>query len=970
MKNSRFILGAITLAICPFVSIAQNGSDNKPVTLNNFPAFMNQIQLADSLDQPQQVISLTDSIIPLALKAGNDDVVLRAIIYQYNNQNQLNLNNQTANLKAFLDWVEQLHSPSYKAIGYLYFLSKDYPVLFKNPERMVLDNLNECLKTMKNEPVSGFSSIIRLNSFTEIIAPTLGDYLRFIFLSQYKNNRTSDEELSKLTNNYLNELEKSSSVPTRMYAQFLRISNDQSLDDYCSELFKLYEQYKEIPESGVLLSGYFNQDKQKEVELLEDYIKRFPKSDFSESFNYKLAVLNNPISRLSFPYQVYPNTATPFQANSYLMKQFTLNFENDKKKSINQNYVLANPGKYTFEKETLLLPKLSDGTWNIVPNDGQERDYKQTITASKGIGYQISNRIIGLDYRTGEPIKKGSVYLYQDKTVKEYALHDGIYEIPDLKNKKENRYQTNYYAVRKGTTPSIKTFLFQTQKPNKNEQIRTSHLLTDKPIYKPGDSVRFKLWSWETTNKNAQALSNVQGLVYLYDANYKIIDSTQVVTDKYGTAWGGFQLPQFGLNGSHQLVASLDKASKNGVQSSTSFQVEDYKAPTFMIQLNKPDSTYSLNTPIHITGKAYSYNGLPLRNQTIAYSGSYTPLYRFFFGARDQQMNFAVSGEIKTNDEGDFSFAVTTPDEVKTNRFVQIWNLQLTATATDQKGETQSQSLALIVSDKKYRLAINAPAFMDLSKTQPKVNVTARNLTNQNLKVTGRWELLNNQKRTISQGAWNSNEPILWSDFRKFATGEYQLKVSYDNDTISKNIILYNSAKKELAIDTTLMVIPSEESKNRIYLVTSEPELHVLYALSRSDKESEFKWLRLRKGMLSLDLPELPEGVYATVQMATVRNCKFKTETYNYNNAVKLDSLDISLSTFRDKLTPGAKENWTLRISKNGKTNIDQSVLAYMYDKALDTYMPYENPFNVSLIKSNPALNIISSNGFGMNYMN
>ncbi|MGL5689634.1 MAG: hypothetical protein ACRDD8_02335, partial [Bacteroidales bacterium] len=178
MKNSRFILGAITLAICPFVSIAQNGSDNKPVTLNNFPAFMNQIQLADSLDQPQQVISLTDSIIPLALKAGNDDVVLRAIIYQYNNQNQLNLNNQTANLKAFLDWVEQLHSPSYKAIGYMYFLSKDYPVLFKKPERMVLDNLNECLKTMKNEPVSGFSSIIRLNSFTEIIAPTLGDYLR------------------------------------------------------------------------------------------------------------------------------------------------------------------------------------------------------------------------------------------------------------------------------------------------------------------------------------------------------------------------------------------------------------------------------------------------------------------------------------------------------------------------------------------------------------------------------------------------------------------------------------------------------------------------------------------------------------------------------------------------------------------------------------------------------------------------
>lgn len=965
MKNSGFILGAITLAICPFVSMAQNGIEKKPSTLNSFPDWMNQIQLADSLDQPQQVISLTDSIIPLALKAGNDDVALRAIIYQYNNQTQLNLNSQTANLNAFLSWVEQLHNPSYKAIGYMYFLSKNYPVLYNEPERLVLDNLNECLKTMKPEPVSGFSNIIRLNPFTEIIAPTLGDYLRFLFVSQFKNNITSDEELNRLMNNYLDELEKSSSEPTRMYAQFLRIGNDLSLDDYSTALLKLYEQYKDIPESGLLLSGYFNQDKQKEVTLLEDYMKRFPKSDFSGSFSYKLDVLNNPICQLQIPYQVYPNTAIPFQANSYLMKQFDLNFENGKKKSIDQNYVLANPGKYTFTKESLLLPKLSEGTWNIVPKDGQKRDYKPTITSTQGIGYVISNRIIGVDYKTGEPIKKGSVYLYQNKIAQEYALHNGMYEIPDLNNNK-----ANYYAVRKGATPSVKSFLFQTQKPNRNEQIRTAHLLTDKPIYKPGDSVRFKLWSWEATNKTAQALSNVQGLVYLYDTNYKVIDSTQVVTDKYGTAWGGFQLPQLGLNGSHQLVASLDKASKNGIQSSESFQVEDYKAPTFMIQLNKPDSTYSLNTPIHITGRAYSYNGLPLRNQTIAYSGNYTPLYRFFFGAHDQQMNFSIAGEIKTNDEGDFSFVVTTPDKVRTNRFIKMWNLQLTATATDQKGETQSQSLALIVSDKKYRLTVNVPAFMDLSKAQLEVNVTARNLTNQNLDVTGRWELLNNQKRSISQGTWNSNEPIQWTDFRKFATGEYQLNVSYDNDTISKNIILYNSAKKELAIDTTLMVIPLEESKNRIYLVTSEPELHVLYALSRSDKESEYKWLRLRKGMLSLDLPELPEGVYATLQVATVRNYKFKTETYNYNNAVKLDSLDVSSSTFRDKLTPGAKENWTLHISKNGKVNIDQSVLAYMYDKALDTYMSYENPFNVSLIKSNPALNIISSNGFGTNYMN
>ena len=967
MKNFKFILGAISLSIYPLASMtSQVKVQQKSTDLQSLTTLMNQIHLADSLDQPQEVINLTDSLITNAGLKQNDDFILKAAIYKYINQIRLSERSDTDILNEYLHSIKLIHDNPYKAIGYLFYLINENPIIRTETDSQILDSWNNALTQLDNQPIGSFSNILQVNNFTQTIAPTLKDYLKFLYISNFYRAYTSDSVKKELAGKYLSSLTTSKSAPTAMYAQFIQLQNNLFTESYREDILKLYESYKQIPESGFILSFYNSPDKQKKAILIEEYLKHFPQSMFTNSLSSELDFLNSPRISLFIPNQVYPKTNTPFNVNSYMADQFALKFERKKHKTVTESYEISDPLNYQDIKSKLQLPKLADGTWNIVQDQQGLTGNLITITSSKAIGYQLDNRIIAVDFKTGEPLKKGSIVLYSDKKEEEYPLNHGEYDLTDFNNSRnKNRFDANFYAIRRDGTTTLKTYLRDNINRVKNANENVSYILTDKPIYKPGDSVRYKIWSWEATQESVKALNKTDGLVYLLDTNQKAIDSTHIVTDEYGTAWGGFKLPQYGLNGNHRIVAIFDPNNKSKFSATSTFQVEEYKAPTFFIQLNKPDSTYSLSSPIHISGKAFSYSGLPLRNQSVSYKGVYSPLYRFMYGVQE----YNVTGEIKTDNDGGFSFTINCPEQVKENKLIPIWDLNITAECTDLKGETQNKSISFVVSDKKFRLNVKAPRFMDLSKAQPDIIIESKNLTNQNLNLTGRWELINKQKKIVTQGTWNSEEPLKWRNFSKMYTGEYTFRASYANDTVRKQIVLYNSVKKELALDTTLMIIPSEDDKNLIYLVTSEPELHVLYSLNRSDKDPEFKWIKLHKGMRSIELPNLPAGTYAALQVVAVKNYKFHEQTYKYDYAIQLDTLDISLSTFRDKLIPGSKENWTLEIRKNGITNIDQSVLAYMYDKALDSYLSYKVPFNVSLLKPEPELNITPSRAFDSNYL-
>src|SRR4030065_381134 len=57
--------------------------------------------------------------------------------------------------------------------------------------------------------------------------------------------------------------------------------------------------------------------------------------------------------------------------------------------------------------------------------------------------------------------------------------------------------------------------------------------------------------------------------------------------------------------------------------------------------------------------------------------------------------------------------------------------------------------------------------------------------------------------------------------------------------------------------------------------------------------------------------------------------------------------LELSFSSFRDKLAPGGRETWRVNVkTPSGKAAVegDAELLAYMYDRSLDIFAPHRPP--------------------------
>ena len=67
----------------------------------------------------------------------------------------------------------------------------------------------------------------------------------------------------------------------------------------------------------------------------------------------------------------------------------------------------------------------------------------------------------------------------------------------------------------------------------------------------------------------------------------------------------------------------------------------------------------------------------------------------------------------------------------------------------------------------------------------------------------------------------------------------------------------------------------------------------------------------------------------------------YGVSTLNINIPWSTKDLNISYETFRDKLAPGQKEEWRIKISGPKKDKVAAEMVAAMYDASLDQFLPH-----------------------------
>lgn len=137
--------------------------------------------------------------------------------------------------------------------------------------------------------------------------------------------------------------------------------------------------------------------------------------------------------------------------------------------------------------------------------------------------------------------------------------------------------------------------------------------ITDRPVYRPGQTVDFKFWisqaQYDAEDKSP--FSHQTFAVEIHNPKGEKVYTETLTSDNYGGIAGKFELPSDATLGQYQIQVVN--------RGSGTFRVEEYKKPEYEVTVDAPTDPVMLGEKITATVRAKYYFGSPVTNATVKY---------------------------------------------------------------------------------------------------------------------------------------------------------------------------------------------------------------------------------------------------------------------------------------------------------------------------------------------------------------
>ncbi|MDX1925469.1 MAG: MG2 domain-containing protein [Pirellulaceae bacterium] len=160
--------------------------------------------------------------------------------------------------------------------------------------------------------------------------------------------------------------------------------------------------------------------------------------------------------------------------------------------------------------------------------------------------------------------------------------------------------------------------------------------ISDRPMYRPGETVKTKFWLAHTVYGDVKAprAAAIPVTVSMRDQQGVVLASKEITTDRFGSCEATFELPKsIGLG---RFQFDLTSTASGWIQSSLAIRVEEYRKPEFEVKVLAPERPVALGEPVEARIQAKYYFGSPVtdadvtvRVQRSTYSDNYYPIGRF-----------------------------------------------------------------------------------------------------------------------------------------------------------------------------------------------------------------------------------------------------------------------------------------------------------------------------------------------------
>lgn len=460
-------------------------------------------------------------------------------------------------------------------------------------------------------------------------------------------------------------------------------------------------------------------------------------------------------------------------------------------------------------------------------------------------------------------------------------------------------------------------------------------LFTDRAIYRPGQKVHASAVSY-IVKKGLDASvpgKSMELKFILRDANWKQMAEQKATTDEYGTASVNFELPQGGQTGMYHVSVNN--------RANSSFRVEEYKRPTFEITFPKVNEKYNWGDTVVVKASAKTYAGVPVQGAKVEYQ--VTRRNQLWWWGAGSAGQLVKTDSCVTREDGTFDVEIpleaslSGKDEADMSDFMRIarfFNFEVSAIVTDISGESHEGVMSLPLGTKPTILTVNLPKRIEADSLKT-VTFAYRNASGM--------EISSNLKYRIDKGEWKdaeANAPIFMA---VLPSGVHEMEAICGQDTLQQKFTLFSIKDTHPMEPTTewyyqtAKTFPRDGKPVYVQVGSSENGAHIVYSIIAGNKLLEKGAWELGDSIVTLPFtykPEYASGV--VINYSFVKNGECYTRKISIARPLPEKKLNITWKTFRDRLTPGQKEKWTLQITTPDGKPAKAQLMSVLYDKSLD----------------------------------
>lgn len=480
---------------------------------------------------------------------------------------------------------------------------------------------------------------------------------------------------------------------------------------------------------------------------------------------------------------------------------------------------------------------------------------------------------------------------------------------------------------------------------------------TDRVLYRPGEQVHSYGYVFEIGRhvEQAKVLPKHSVKFTVTDPDGEEVYKAEFTTDDYGRFAHTFIPKAEGKRGRYTLAYRY--GDKRDVHY-RSISIEDYKAPSYRIEIERPKVLLRLGDMLRLPIRLYDLSGAPLSGGRIRAQAKIVRHSSARYHSRADMSKSLELPELETDAQGLATLALTLQElpvpkgRQATDSDYQTYTINLEITSPT--GEVQQQQVEISVGVRPpTRLLVVSPAYAAQGQTEVPAMVRLEGLYQQGYQAMVHYRLYQGSKLLGQGQCLSDQEHNLSSLIAQLPRGHYELRYEvelYEGKTLTATepLTVYHEGDRSLeAGDLPLLVLAprrtySSAQPPTIYVTSGLEDSYVFYHTSVDGKTLGRGLVRPHRGeivRLPIDLPRGKQTELIEVQVYTVREGRLHTQTIELTRTQPNKELSLHWLSLRKRTLAGSQETWQLEI-RQGDQPVQAALAAWMYDSALDEIKP------------------------------